>query len=293
MQKSISSSKYFLTIPCLLYCLSCSGIGSNSELSEIAGDYTFAILDVGQGLSQIGVKDDKAVVWDMGDLNKFTQWQDGYTRLGTPFIKAIIISHGDMDHYGGLQALPDTTPFSGLVVTSPYEDTAALRAFAVNWTASIRFKTVKQGDTLAVLDNLYIECLWPPYGTETEQWVEDNFTKNRLSFCFKVVYGNTSVLITSDIDTVSEDKIVEAYTYSLSSDIVVVPHHGSRGSLYSLFYGYINPQSAIISCGLSNKYGHPSDDVVKLLAFQMLVTVLDTRYDGHILGRSNGEYWVW
>ena len=99
--------------------------------------------------------------------------------------------------------------------------------------------------------------------------------------------------MTGDIDTLAEEKLVERYHFELSSDIVVVPHHGSRGSLHSLFYGYVNPAYAVISCGLNNQYGHPSVDVVRLLAFQMMVTLFDTRYDGHVTATSNGEYWEW
>lgn len=293
MQKLISFFSYILALFCLLSFLSCAEINRNSESDNINGLLTFAVLNVGQGLSQAVVSNEKAIICDMGDVDEFTMWQDGYTKLGSPFIEAIVISHGDMDHKGGLKLLPSDTKFSGLVVTSPYEDTASLRAFATNWSSSIRYKIVKQGDTLGLINGFYIKCIWPPKSPETDQWVEDNFNKNRFSLCFKIEYDNTSFLITGDIDTIAQDKLVERYQFDLNSDIVVVPHHGSRGSLHSLFYGYVNPDIAIISCGINNIYGHPSDDVIKLLAFQMVVTIYDTRYDNHVVGRSNGEYWVW
>jgi len=234
-----------------------------------------------------------AVIWDVGDTGAFTNWCDGYARIGSPYIKAIVISHGDRDHMGNLQLLPPSLRFSGTIITSPYEDTAALRNCAAAWSSTLRFHTVAQGDTLALLDNVYVACLWPPRDSASNQWITDNFDKNRFSLCFKLVHGNTSVLITSDIDTIAAEKLTATYTRTLSSDIVVVPHHGSRGSLHARFYGYINPERAVISCGMHNPYGHPADDVVKFLAMQMLVTVNDTRFDGHVTGRSNREYWVW
>jgi len=292
MQKHISFFKLWLLLSSLLVIISCSGTGVDDS-EKAGGEFTFAVLNVGQGLSQAGMVQGNAVFWDMGDINTFNQWLDGYSAIGKPAIKAIVISHGDLDHKGGLSLLPDTMPFSGLVITSPYEDTAALRNFAQSWSPVIQFKTVKQGDTLALLDNVYIECLWPPNDSATIPWVEEVFTKNRFSLCFKIVYGNTSLLITSDIDTVAAEKLVERYTNTLSADMVVVPHHGSRGSLHALFYGYVHPVRAIISCGMHNQYGHPADEVVKFLALQMVVTLNDTRYDGHVIGRTNKEYWVW
>jgi len=292
MQKRIFSFNSYTVIIPLLLLVACSGPVNNNAESENR-EFNFSVLDVGQGLSQAGVLDTNAVFWDVGDAGNFTKWLDGYSQIGSPDIRAIVISHGDADHMGSLRLLPPTLPFSGVIITSPYEDTAALRSYTVSWSSVIRFKTVAQGDTLALLDNVYIECIWPPCDSATNQWVTDNFTKNRFSLCFKVVYGNTSVLITSDIDTIAAEKLTATYTEALSSDIVVVPHHGSRGSLHALFYGYIHPARAIISCGMNNPYGHPADEVVKFLALQMVVTVNDTRYDGQVTGRSNKEYWVW
>lgn len=293
MQKPTFFFKILITLSCALGILSCAGIGGDNDSDSESGQLTFAVLNVGQGLSQAAVVDEKAVVWDMGDVDEFTKWQDGYGSLGAPQIDAMVISHGDMDHTGGLKFLPADVSFSGLVVVSPYEDTASLRAFAVNWSSLIRFRIAKQGDTLALIKGAYMECLWPPKSPETDQWVQDNFDKNRLSLCFRVEYGTTSFLLTGDIDTVAMEKLAERYCFALNSDIVVVPHHGSRGSLHSLFYGYVNPSIAVISCGLNNQYGHPADEVVRLLAFQMMVTLFDTRYDGHVTGTSNGEYWEW
>ncbi len=293
MQKYISFFKYILVLICLCSLLLCSVTNDNDELYDSSSELTFSVLNVGQALSQIGKKDEQAVVWDIGDNNDFTLWQDGYSKLGSPYIKAIVISHGDMDHKGGLQFLSGSTAFDGLIVASPYEDTASLRALIhPDWTSPVRFKIVKQDDTLALLDNVLIECIWPPYSAQNNDWVENNFTKNRFSLCFKITYNNTSVLVTGDIDSIAEIKLSDTYEFNLFSDIVVVPHHGSRGSLLSRFYGYVNPDLAIISCGLNNQYGHPADDVVKFLAFQMGVTLCDTRYMGHVTNRSNGEYWV-
>jgi len=273
---------------------SCSFIGGQDEYNGHASALMFAVLDVGQGLSQIACRNSRAVVWDMGDTPAFGKWQDGYAALQSPFIEAIVISHGDMDHKGGLGLLPADAHFSGLVITSFYEDTAGLRAFAKDWSPSIHFRPVRAGDTLALLQGVYIECLWPPKDSTADQWfASSNNNKNRFSLCFRVEYGNTSFFITSDIDTFAENKIVEQYRYMLRSDIVVVPHHGSAGSMHSLFYGYADPSIAIISCGMNNQYNHPADAVVRFLAFQMLYTLFDTRFKGHVVGASNGNYWSW
>jgi len=237
------------------------------------------------------IQEDTAIVWDMGDSVNFNLWNSEYTKTGSPFIKAIILSHGDMDHKGGLSYLQADKAFSGLVIVNPYQDTASLRSFSSNWKSSIRFKSVKQGDTLLLLNNLFIECLWPPFNPVDSVWINNQYTENRFSLCFKVTFKNTSFLITSDIDTIAEEMIYRKYGFSLNSDIVVVPHHGSRYSLDIQFYGYSAPKAAIISCGVNNSYNHPSDVVIQFFALQMQIPFYDTRYDGTVTFYSNGLYW--
>lgn len=269
----------------LLFC----GIGNIRQNDE---EFTFCVLDVGQGLSQIGIQDNQAVVWDMGDSSAYSRWQEGYARLGRPYVKAIVISHSDRDHAGGLMHLPATFPFSGLIVTQLYDDTARIRQYASLWADRIYFKLIEKDDTLNIFNNVLIKCLWPPNRSQLH-WPAEAFTKNRMSLCFLVRYKNSSVLITSDIDSCSEEMIADENAFNLRTDILIVPHHGSAGAYHPVFYGYSNPTVAVISCGQNNPFGHPAEKVTKMLVGQMHVIIFDTRYDGHIIGRSNGEYWVW
>ena len=110
---------------------------------------------------------------------------------------------------------------------------------------------------------------------------------------FLVKNGLTRALITSDIDTCAERELsrrVNAGFASLASDIMVVPHHGSAGSLDPVFYGYVRPQRAVISCGAGNQYGHPSPQVLLWLS-QMGIAVHLTSLDGGIALESNGYCW--
>jgi competence protein ComEC len=229
----------------------------------------------------------------MGDSSRYSLWREGYAHIGSPYINAVVISHGDMDHKGGLHHLPSSAAFSGMVVVSAYEDTAALRAFAAHWSSALRFKVISRGDTLASLRDVYIECLWPPDSANAETAFLEAADRNRLSLCFYVKHENTSALLTGDIDTMVTSRLSSRYGYNLHADIVVVPHHGSRGSVDAVFYGYIAPAAAVISCGANNTYGHPSEEVLRLLVMQMAIDVYDTRIDGTVIAESNGEYWAW
>jgi competence protein ComEC len=282
MQSYVLSGKHACAMIAVLL-LTCSGV--QNDLRQGAD---VSVLDVDQGLSQVFSRNNHAVVFDMGDTLKPALWKKGFVEAGSPAIEAIVISHGDMDHKGGLRFLPDSLRYTGLLITNRYEDTAALKGMSVDWTPRFFCRRIGRGDTINLLDDVTIVCLWPPSNIPQPEYEKN---KNRYSLCFRIVYENTSVLFTGDIDSVAMDSLLNCCGFTLHSDIVVVPHHGSKGSFNPLFYGYVRPDCAIISCGLNNPYNHPSDSVVRFLSVQLLARLFDTRFDGTVTGRSNGEYW--
>ena len=48
-------------------------------------------------------------------------------------------------------------------------------------------------------------------------------------------------------------------------DVLKVGHHGSKYSTCQEFVDRICPEGAVISCAAKNRYGHPSDQVVRRL----------------------------
>lgn len=76
-------------------------------------------------------------------------------------------------------------------------------------------------------------------------------------------------MLTGDIDNEKESEIVEAYKsdiLKLSCGTLKVAHHGSETSTSAAFIDAVKPDRAIISCGVDNKYGHPSKGVIERLA---------------------------
>lgn len=254
-------------------------------------ELVFAVLDVGQGLSQMGVRGSRSVVWDMGSVDEYDGWLEGYRRLGEPTISAMVISHSDEDHAGGLGALDTGIAFSGMVVVSPVADTSLIRSRAGAWRKRIAFRVKSRGDTLGGLEPAVIECLWPPPDTAVE-FPLDSESKNRFSLCSRIVNGESSVLIASDIDSVAMRALARDRRWGLSSQVLVVPHHGSAGAVEPTFYGYVCPRYAVISCARDNTYGHPADNVLDLL-FQLRSQVFTTAESGHVLGKTAGAYWRW
>ena len=65
-------------------------------------------------------------------------------------------------------------------------------------------------------------------------------------------------------------------------------HHGSSTSSSSDFLAAVAPRYALISCGLDNKYGHPSDEtLVRLQKYAENIYI--TRDDGTVVFTSDGK----
>ena len=54
--------------------------------------------------------------------------------------------------------------------------------------------------------------------------------------------------------------------YILNSTVIKVGHHGSRTSTTQEFLNDVNPEVAVIMCGLDNTYGHPHEETLNKLS---------------------------
>jgi competence protein ComEC len=283
----------FRKFVCLLTVLA-GGIAVSCDFgwkeTPAGGPVRFAVFDVGEGLAQAVVADGRSVLFDMGPPEEYMRWKTQFELLGRPSVEAVVLSHDHLDHRGGLEFFDSVFQWTGLVVVTPYTDTALIRRSSPPWAARIHFRTVSAGDTLALLHDVCLRCLWPPDSSGDSLYATDSL-KNRYSTVFTVIHGRAKALITSDIDTVAERELVLQLDTGLAAELCVVPHHGSAGSLSPVFYGYIRPHHAVVSCGAANTYGHPSQSVLLWLS-QMGVSVTITSLCGGFIGESDTYHWT-
>ena len=100
------------------------------------------------------------------------------------------------------------------------------------------------------IENLKINILWPD-----KKYDEDNI--NNSSLVIKLQYYNKSILLTGDIEESVENMLVDIG----HSDVLIVPHHGSKTSSTDNFVQRVKPDIAVMSYG-KNNYGIPSDEVI-------------------------------
>ena len=72
--------------------------------------------------------------------------------------------------------------------------------------------------------------------------------------------------MTADIEKLSENLLMARFRDEpgvLKSDVLVVPHHGSRTSSTPEFIAAVAARDMIFPVGYRNHFGHPREDVVE------------------------------
>ena len=181
-----------------------------------------------------------------------------------PNIDYVIISHFDTDHVGGLLTVMEELKVDTAVISKQQEKCPNLDRFKeIVKEKNIKVILVEKGDILKIDKDLYFDILWP----NNSNPVTENVLNNNSIVC-KLHYRNFSMLFTGDIEEIAEKQILREYSNNLqvlNSTILKVAHHGSKTSSTQELLDVVKPKVAIIGVGVNNKFGHPSDDVIKKL----------------------------
>ena len=110
---------------------------------------------------------------------------------------------------------------------------------------------------------------------------------NNDSLAFRVTLGRHSFLLSGDIERQVEAELV-AEGLLHKTDVLKVPHHGSKTSSTAAFLDLLQPAFAVMSAGFENSYGHPHAEVLERYA-ERQACVLRTDLDGLVTVRSDGR----
>jgi competence protein ComEC len=184
--------------------------------------------------------------------------------LGThmPFfdrtIDLLVLSHPDADH---ITALPEVLKRYdvGRILMTGAEHTSGRYESLLNSITSRKIPVLlpHEGVDVVMGDGVQLDIIWPT----VDALRSNEFSSNDLSVVLRVLYKEHSILLTGDIEEKAENAIL-ATGADIRSDIIKVPHHGSRTSSSTGFLLAVNPDLALISAGKDNRFGHPHSDVM-------------------------------
>lgn len=251
------------------------------------GGFRFAILDVGQGDALV-VQSEAGGAWliDAGGLGGSF---DTGERVVLPALaarrselRAIVLSHPDRDHYGGLRSVVEAlrpAEFWWNGARSKAGGFAALwRQLEESGTHRRRLEAGTKID--ASHDGLEIDVLHPRADARA-------LSRNDGSLVLAVRFGATRILLTGDLEGRGE-RLLRRDARDLAATILKVPHHGSRSSSHRRLIEAVRPSVAVASLGAFNRFGFPAAEVVA--RYRTLgARWRETRTSGEIRVSSDGQ----
>ena len=253
---------YALLAAALLIPLTCAGSGPvdrGSPLPHALAQVTF--LDVGQGdCALLRTADGGIALIDGGGLPRSPGYIGSqvvlpYLRsLGVDHIDLMINSHPDTDHSDGLLTVLDELPVGTFFYSggaAEEENDALLQAAYRN---GCDIHAAYRGDSFRLGDHVDINVFSP----EPDRYYEDG---NAASVVMLVKVDSVRLLFCGDAPGYLLADI--ARENDLSCQAVKLPHHGSLTGFDEDFYARIKAETAVVSVGAENAYGHPDQAVVE------------------------------
>ena len=207
------------------------------------------VLDVGQA-DAILIRDGaSAVLVDAGVDDAVVS---ALARNRVLHLDAVVITHWDRDHWGGLPDILDSIPVDRLVAAEGAAEGAPGEVRDA-WNGEI--DEMAHGDVLRAGAFSY-RAVWPREPVEGSE--------NGDSLCLATSYESggrsMSALLTGDTELDQERVYAEEVG---DVDILKVGHHGSKVSLDADLLKDLDPEVAVASAGEGNSYGHPSQECVE------------------------------
>ena len=198
-------------------------------------------------------------------------------------IDLVVETHPDADHVTGLAYVldryqvgafmdpnrPADTEISQVVIDSALKEPGATRVIG------------RAGERVDLGGGVYADIL-SPHGDVSQ------LPTNNGSIVMRLVYGNTSFMLTGDLPSEIEDYLVAGRGNTLKSDVLKAGHHGSKYSTDDAWLATVHPTLVVISAGKGNRYGHPNPETLARIEHEG-AAIVSTIDEGTITLTSDGR----
>lgn len=246
--------------------------------------------DVGQGDAILVTYKSTQILTDGGPNNKVVECLSKYMPFYDRTLELVILTHPDADHSTGLIEV-----FKRYKVVSFLENDSEV--------STQDYKVLKEQvgssgveilhpskDLKLRLGLIYLDILNPMGKSEIRNPKFETIKTNDMGIVILLTYGQFNALFTADVENEVSDEIAKNPKVK-DLEYIKVNHHGSKNGLSQALLDVLKPEVAVISVGKNNRYGHPHESVLNMLASYEL-RVLRTDEVGDVEIITNGErYW--
>ena len=214
---------------------------------------TVTFLDVGEGAATlVQVPDGPTILIDAGPMPLGATLR----AHGVKAIDLLVLSHGHADHVAGLSDVIGHVPIGAALLPRPPTPSAALDGLSAQLAAAGCHVTRCTVPLIMAASGYSIRVLPTHAGSEG-----GNQGENDCALVVLVELGGVRALVTGD----AEGPVLADLNLPAVS-VVELPHHGSAGGLDLPLLQALHPSLAVISVGQGNRFGHPTAEMLDLVA---------------------------
>ncbi len=232
------------------------------------------VLDVGQGQCILLQSHGKNYLVDCGG-DSDTASADAAARLllsqGISRLDGLILTHYDRDHAGGAANLLSRVPTDVLYLPTS-QDADDLSQDLLSYDSG-QVLLVGSLQTISFEDTIL--TLVPS---------KNGLADNESGLCILFQQGNCDILITGDRSMDGEQELIQQLSLP-KLEVLIVGHHGSKYSTCRELLEATQPETAIISVGANNSFGHPTEEVLQRLQ-EFGCIIYRTDVDGNVIYRG-------
>lgn len=217
--------------------------------------YQLTFLNIGQGDSiYIKTPENCRIIIDSGKPNTLGDSLIQILPFNVKQLDLILITHPDLDHYGGFQNLVGKYNISQAII-SPLDSE---KTSYINLIKSLQASGT---DIYKVEASSYLEIC----SLQIHLTAFQSNNANSSSIISHITFpSGYSFFSAGDISVEQELKLLKG-SFPLNADIYKASHHGSTTSNSKAILDSIKPDYTVVQSGLNNLYNHPHFSVIKTL----------------------------
>lgn len=258
VSECVQSGRTRIFLLCAALCIGGAAAGGHYYQKQ---NLTVTMLDVGQGDAICIRQGDHAVLLDGGDSSRYGDQGASVVlpylrKMGVDQLDAVIVSHPDRDHSGGLLSVCEALEVKTLYVSTEKGEGAFEELLDCAEEKGAFIRTLRSGQRFGV-GEMEFEVLWPRNDRQAEEG-------NEGSLVLRLEWEDFSACFMGDVGQEVEELLVKQQRIE-KTDLLKVAHHGSKTGTGSAFLSDLRPEIALISAGVSNPYGHPAEETLERL----------------------------